>query len=63
MADIDITLPVEVKCSICGNDLKIDDTTFNDGYGYGGLSAEINVEPCEACIEKAKDKGAEEERA
>ena len=44
-------LPLFFKCAACGAVLLIDD------YGDTPYGIEVEVDPCEACIEKAKEDG------
>lgn len=55
MALIDITdVEVVVKCSRCGDDLSTQETRTR----YG--NPQIDVAPCETCMEEQHDKGFNE---
>jgi hypothetical protein len=53
MADLDVTIEVEIKCSRCGGDLNA------TGDNHARIPR-FTVEPCEVCEEKVKDKAADE---
>lgn len=49
----DLTVDVDVYCGRCGDVLQAE---FKEGYQR---SNKCNVEPCEKCLEVAKDEGEE----
>lgn len=51
----DITLTLDVLCSKCRNELKMQTNT-----DYYGKTTEITIEPCQTCLEKANAEGDNE---
>lgn len=49
----DITIDVDVLCSRCG-DVLSNQTEFKEGYQH---AKELHVNPCEKCLDVAKDEG------
>ena len=50
----DVTIDVDVYCARCGNVLQTESKE-----GYCGTK-EFHAEPCEKCLDAAKDKGDDE---
>lgn len=56
---LELTTDIDVECSVCGVTLTAE-AKREDRGGWGQLKAVIvKVEPCEACLRRAKE-GAEE---
>lgn len=49
----DLTIEVDVFCARCGDVLQAD---FKEGYQG---AKEVHAEPCEKCLDVAKDEGDE----
>jgi len=52
----EITIDVEIYCGTCGAGLCSQSTTRTSRFGQRG----IDVEACQACLEKAKSAGYDE---
>lgn len=52
----DISIEVEAVCEECGASLSIEESR------RGNADIDIEVTPCEACLEQAKQEGREEAR-
>lgn len=49
MITVGHSFELKVKCDKCGNELT---ATFDDNFGYDSLSPELEVEPCDNCLDK-----------
>ena len=52
-----VAIDCDVRCAICGDRLSADFTE-----GSRDTDALMDVEPCERCVDAARDKGYEEGR-
>lgn len=55
-----LELEFEVFCANCGAGLCNQTTTKNADYSYSSRRAYINVEPCENCLQDARNDGYDE---
>ena len=51
----EVSVEIEVSCNVCGSSLTTSISTGNSPYQLG--TPIVEVDPCETCMDKAKDEG------
>lgn len=56
----EVTVNIEIYCGKCGTGSICNNATQLNSRGYGNKDVTIEIEPCESCLQSAKEDGYQE---